>query len=51
MELGYLFLHNMHENSIELEILIGEGRGNVVSLLIVDLTPLDTTHPFSFKRM
>lgn len=40
----------MFENSLDLEIITGRNVGQRVLLPRIDLSPSDTTVPFSFKR-
>lgn len=45
-----LIVHDMYDNSLHLEIITGKNAGHRVLLPRVDLTPSDSTLPFSFKR-
>lgn len=40
----------MYDNSLDLEIITGSHTGHRVLLPRIDLTPSDTSLPFSFKR-
>jgi len=45
-----LIVRKMYNNVLDLEILTGENIGQRVLLPRIDLSPSDTTVPFSFKR-
>lgn len=45
-----LIVRNMYDNCLDLEIITGERVGQRVFIPKIDLTPSDTTLPFSFKR-
>ena len=44
-----LIVKNMYENSLDLEIITGRNVGQRTQLPRIDLSPSDTTVPFSFK--
>ena len=45
-----LIVKNMYDNCLDLEIITGEKVGKRVLIPRIDLSPSDTTLPFSFKR-
>jgi len=45
-----LIFRRMYENSLDLEIIAARNIGQRVLLPRIDLSPSDTTVPFSFKR-
>jgi len=45
-----LIVRKMYDNSLDLEIITGRNVGQRVLLPRIDLSPSDTTVPFSFKR-
>jgi len=45
-----LIVRNMHTNALDLEIITGRDCGRRILLPRVDLSPADSTLPFSFKR-
>jgi ATP-dependent DNA helicase PIF1 len=45
-----LIVKKMHKNILDLEIITGKNIGQRVLLPRIDLSPSDTTVPFSFKR-
>lgn len=45
-----LIVRNMFDNCLDLEIISGERKGQKVLINRIDLSPSDTTLPFSFKR-
>lgn len=45
-----MIVRNMYENCLDLEIVTGQNAGQRVLLPRIDLTPSDSTLPFSFRR-
>lgn len=45
-----LIVRNMYDNCLDLEIITGEKKGQRALINRIDLSPSDTSLPFSFKR-